>query len=163
MTAFRQSTVTHKHCVVCGRSFEWRKKWARNWSSIAHCSRQCRSRGTGQLDAALEHYILAFLLKHKQLSSPTLFEGCRIKFGNISRERIKAAARRLASATSKSCASPRSPSRLPAASTSFNVNIVAYIGSRLTMPCSAYTCRCQAFTGVNSVFLDVRHIYNRTR
>ena len=33
-----------KICVVCKRSFTWRKKWERNWSEISTCSNSCRQR-----------------------------------------------------------------------------------------------------------------------
>jgi hypothetical protein len=32
-----------KVCESCGRSFEYRKKWARNWASVKYCSDACRS------------------------------------------------------------------------------------------------------------------------
>lgn len=31
-----------KPCASCGREFECRKKWARNWDSIKFCSDECR-------------------------------------------------------------------------------------------------------------------------
>ena len=30
-----------KVCVTCGRSFTWRKKWARAWDEITTCSERC--------------------------------------------------------------------------------------------------------------------------
>jgi hypothetical protein len=35
--------VEDKVCLSCGRKFEFRKKWAKNWSEIKYCSDQCRS------------------------------------------------------------------------------------------------------------------------
>ena len=29
-------------CAACGRPFEWRKKWARDWESVRWCSDACR-------------------------------------------------------------------------------------------------------------------------
>ncbi|MWV11783.1 DUF2256 domain-containing protein [Pseudomonas sp. R-28-1W-6] len=31
-----------KHCAVCGLPFRWRKKWARCWDEVRHCSERCR-------------------------------------------------------------------------------------------------------------------------
>ncbi len=32
-----------KDCIVCGRPFTWRRKWARTWSEVKYCSTRCRS------------------------------------------------------------------------------------------------------------------------
>ena len=29
-------------CVTCGKPFEWRKKWARDWEKVLYCSRRCQ-------------------------------------------------------------------------------------------------------------------------
>lgn len=34
-----------KTCPVCGRPFQWRKKWERDWDRVVYCSDACR-RGT---------------------------------------------------------------------------------------------------------------------
>ncbi|WP_088342266.1 DUF2256 domain-containing protein [Robiginitalea sediminis] len=31
-----------KICPVCGRPFQWRKKWERSWNEVRYCSRRCR-------------------------------------------------------------------------------------------------------------------------
>ncbi|MFQ3534917.1 MAG: DUF2256 domain-containing protein [Aggregatilineales bacterium] len=31
-----------KICPVCGRPFEWRKKWAKIWDAVKYCSERCR-------------------------------------------------------------------------------------------------------------------------
>ena len=31
-----------KICPVCGRSFTWRKKWAKVWEEVKYCSERCR-------------------------------------------------------------------------------------------------------------------------
>ncbi|MEZ6013175.1 MAG: DUF2256 domain-containing protein [Hyphomonas sp.] len=31
-----------KTCPVCGRSFSWRKKWAKDWPLVKYCSERCR-------------------------------------------------------------------------------------------------------------------------
>jgi hypothetical protein len=32
-----------KTCEHCGRPFEWRKKWARDWENVKYCSEKCKS------------------------------------------------------------------------------------------------------------------------
>ena len=32
-----------KYCVVCKRSFNWRKKWEKVWQNVKYCSNKCRS------------------------------------------------------------------------------------------------------------------------
>jgi hypothetical protein len=29
-------------CEGCGRPFEWRRKWARDWENVRWCSERCR-------------------------------------------------------------------------------------------------------------------------
>ena len=36
-----------KICLNCGRPFEYRKKWAKNWDEVKFCSDRCRSEGRG--------------------------------------------------------------------------------------------------------------------
>ena len=38
-----KSDLPTKDCVTCGRPFAWRKKWARDWENVKHCSDACRS------------------------------------------------------------------------------------------------------------------------
>ena len=47
-----------KLCATCGRRFEWRKKWARNWDEVRHCSAQCRRTRLSATDRALEETLL---------------------------------------------------------------------------------------------------------
>ncbi|MGB0586663.1 MAG: DUF2256 domain-containing protein [Limisphaerales bacterium] len=34
--------LPQKICVVCGRSFSWRKKWGRDWFNVKYCSKKCQ-------------------------------------------------------------------------------------------------------------------------
>jgi hypothetical protein len=34
--------LPEKVCIVCGRGFVWRKKWARDWDRVQVCSDKCR-------------------------------------------------------------------------------------------------------------------------
>ncbi|MEI8397966.1 MAG: DUF2256 domain-containing protein [Actinomycetes bacterium] len=29
-------------CATCGKPFEWRKKWARDWAKVLYCSQRCQ-------------------------------------------------------------------------------------------------------------------------
>jgi len=33
-----------KVCPVCGRPFQWRKKWKDVWQEVRYCSERCRRR-----------------------------------------------------------------------------------------------------------------------
>ncbi|MDA2946114.1 MAG: DUF3253 domain-containing protein [Actinomycetota bacterium] len=48
-------------CDGCGRSIEWRAKWARDWESIRWCSEGCRRRGVTDIDRRLETAIVDLL------------------------------------------------------------------------------------------------------
>ncbi|MBM4224395.1 MAG: DUF2256 domain-containing protein [Gammaproteobacteria bacterium] len=37
----RKDELPTKPCVVCGRPFVWRKKWARDWANVKYCSERC--------------------------------------------------------------------------------------------------------------------------
>jgi hypothetical protein len=39
----KKSELPTKTCVVCGLPFAWRKKRARDWQNVTHCSDRCRS------------------------------------------------------------------------------------------------------------------------
>lgn len=53
--------LPEKVCAVCGRSFAWRKKWARDWEQVKYCSDGCRRRGVSADDPDLETAILSML------------------------------------------------------------------------------------------------------
>ena len=40
----RKGDLPTKICVVCGRPFTWRRKWARVWDEVRYCSEACRRR-----------------------------------------------------------------------------------------------------------------------
>jgi hypothetical protein len=39
----------------------WRRRWARDWDAVRHCSDRCRRAGLDPVDAALEAAILSLL------------------------------------------------------------------------------------------------------
>lgn len=38
----RKGDLPEKICATCGRSFAWRKKWAKVWEEVRYCSDRCR-------------------------------------------------------------------------------------------------------------------------
>lgn len=54
-------TPASKTCVACGRTIEWRKKWARDWDDVRYCSASCRRRKVSAADLDLERRIMAML------------------------------------------------------------------------------------------------------
>jgi hypothetical protein len=50
-----------KICAVCGRRFDWRRKWAHCWDQVRYCSARCRGRRLRRLDDALERSIIELL------------------------------------------------------------------------------------------------------
>ena len=52
-----------KTCTVCGRTIEWRRKWASSWDEVRYCSEGCRrgAKSGAASDAALEAAILSLL------------------------------------------------------------------------------------------------------
>lgn len=58
-----------KTCAGCGRTIEWRKKWARDWDDVRWCSSACRKRGVSDQDVDLERRVLAMLAARDRTSS----------------------------------------------------------------------------------------------
>lgn len=50
-----------RSCASCGRTIEWRAKWARDWDSVRYCSDACRRRKVTSTDRDLEQTILGLL------------------------------------------------------------------------------------------------------
>jgi hypothetical protein len=40
-----KQALPSKPCSVCGRPMSWRKRWARSWDEVKHCSDACRRAG----------------------------------------------------------------------------------------------------------------------
>ena len=55
------ATSDTKHCFVCGRTIEWRKKWERDWDQVRYCSDRCRKQKLTPVDVQLEATILDLL------------------------------------------------------------------------------------------------------
>lgn len=52
---------SEKVCERCGRTMQWRAKWARNWNEVKYCSDACRKQRLTAVDTALEDAILQLL------------------------------------------------------------------------------------------------------
>jgi hypothetical protein len=57
-----------KTCMVCGREFQWRKKWQNNWHQVKYCSRACRKAGLTDIDIKLEKVIMEILHSAKAVT-----------------------------------------------------------------------------------------------
>ena len=40
--SYEKAIPSKKTCVVCERSFTWRKKWEKSWDEVKYCSERCR-------------------------------------------------------------------------------------------------------------------------
>lgn len=90
-----------KTCAGCGRTLEWRKKWARDWDSVRWCSDACRRAGVSATDRALEQSVLALLAQRAGGATICPSEAARAVGGPDWRplmEPARAAARRLVAA-----------------------------------------------------------------
>ncbi|MBM3967879.1 MAG: DUF2256 domain-containing protein [Planctomycetes bacterium] len=38
----KKINLPEKRCEQCGRSFAWRKKWAKVWEQVRFCSDRCK-------------------------------------------------------------------------------------------------------------------------
>lgn len=85
-------------CATCGRTIEWRTKWARSWDEVRHCSAACRTRRTTEVDLALEEHIRRLLAARARDATICPSEAARAVGGERWRELMepaRAAARRL--------------------------------------------------------------------
>ena len=87
-----------KICATCGRTFMWRKEWARNWDEVRHCSDRCRSGRTRSATLELETRILALLTQRPRGASicPSQVLPAEEKQDATRMDAVRAAARRLA-------------------------------------------------------------------
>jgi len=42
MKGVKKQHLPEKACIVCGRSFSWRKKWEKVWEEVRYCSGKFR-------------------------------------------------------------------------------------------------------------------------
>ncbi|MDG1729796.1 MAG: DUF2256 domain-containing protein [Algibacter sp.] len=48
MSNHKKQNLPQKKCPVCKLSFNWRKKWEKNWDTVKYCSERCRRNKTAQ-------------------------------------------------------------------------------------------------------------------
>ena len=94
-----------KTCQACGRTFEWRKKWEKDWDVVKYCSDGCRGHRPGEADAALERAILELLAERGRDKTICPSEAAKLVGGKDARrdweglmEAARMAARRLVAA-----------------------------------------------------------------
>ena len=98
----RETPHKDKICKTCGRAFEWRKKWEKDWDGVKYCSDACRGKKPGEGDAALEAAILELLADRGRDKTICPSEAAKLVGGKDERpgweglmEPARAAARRL--------------------------------------------------------------------
>lgn len=85
-------------CASCGRTFSWRKAWARDWAAVRYCSKRCRQHRPGRLDRELESAVLTLLGQRPRGATITPAEAAqqaRPADWSAHIERTRRAARRL--------------------------------------------------------------------
>lgn len=90
-----------KTCASCGRTIEWRRKWARSWDEVKYCSDACRRHKVTDTDRALEASIRSLLDSRKGGATICPSEAAREVGGEDWRdlmEPARRAARRLVAA-----------------------------------------------------------------
>ena len=93
-----KTNLPQRSCSSCGRSFTWRKSFAKNWEDVKYCSKACRKRKLSKIDQQIENTILELL---ETQTYPTPLSTGQIAdfldFGDDKNllESIKRAARRL--------------------------------------------------------------------
>lgn len=66
-----------KSCATCGRTIEWRRKWANDWDQVRYCSTRCRCSRPGPVDRALEAAIVELLVARPASSTICPSEAAR--------------------------------------------------------------------------------------
>jgi hypothetical protein len=86
-----------KNCKICGRTIEWRAKWAKNWTEVEYCGEKCR-RNKQTLQMNFETKILELLNQRSRASSicPSEVLPAELKSDAQQMELVRQAARRLA-------------------------------------------------------------------
>ena len=93
--------LPEKPCATCGRRITWRKKWARDWAQVRHCSDRCRAGKATAQDGGLEDALLALLAQRARGATACPSEVARAHGGDDWRALmgpVREAARRLVAA-----------------------------------------------------------------
>jgi len=65
MPTRRKADLPTKRCATCGREMVWRRKWAKDWDAVRHCSARCRRNRRDPLDRSVEEAIVALLERRR--------------------------------------------------------------------------------------------------
>lgn len=84
-----------KLCLSCGRSFDYRKKWAKNWDEIKYCSDECR-KNKNKFDYSKKILELLALRKDGKTICPSEVLPAELKSDAIYMEHVRRSARLLA-------------------------------------------------------------------
>ena len=38
----KKQDLPKKNCIICNKTFLWRKKWRNTWENVKYCSERCR-------------------------------------------------------------------------------------------------------------------------
>ena len=90
-----------KTCQACGRTIQWRKKWAKNWDQVKWCSDRCRRQKVRPVDQQLERAIGQLLSSREAFKSICPSEAAKLVDPVNWRELLepaRSAARRLVTA-----------------------------------------------------------------
>ncbi|MEL7066728.1 MAG: DUF2256 and DUF3253 domain-containing protein [Planctomycetota bacterium] len=90
-----------KSCQACGRTIQWRKKWAKNWDGVKWCSDRCRRQKVRPVDQQLETAIEQLLNSREAFKSICPSEAAKLVDPVNWRELLepaRSAARRLVTA-----------------------------------------------------------------
>lgn len=93
--------LEEKTCQACGRTIQWRKKWAKNWDQVKWCSDRCRRQKVRPVDQQLERAIGQLLNSREVLKSICPSEAAKLVDPVNWRELLepaRSAARRLVTA-----------------------------------------------------------------
>lgn len=91
-----------KHCAYCGRTMEYRPRWAASWAQVRYCSAACRKTKLTPDDTALEAAIIRLLRSRAAAATICPSEASRAVFGEAglsaqAMQRTRYAANRLVS------------------------------------------------------------------
>ena len=67
----RDARPPARRCAVCGREFEWRRKWASCWGQVRFCSKRCRGRRLRPIDQDMEAAIRSQLASRRGTICPS--------------------------------------------------------------------------------------------
>ncbi len=89
-------------CQSCGRTMEWRARWAKNWDEVKYCSSACRSHRPTELDRQIERLIIdacSAVAAGRSVPEPQIVRQVQQQLEQVTAERVRWAGRRLVAAS----------------------------------------------------------------